>query len=938
MLLCIEKSLSRYNVELHVHTLLVKVGTDECGELHKTAHALKCGGMELLVKKRTVGCNALLQLCNRVCGRGGTLHIPSGCGADTVGKRSVCKSAVRGSTGGAAKRNVRRYGVKSRLENTATGVFVLLYLTGVAVRHVAGKHIHLVDIVTVLGTILVDCALKLSVSCLGFCGKRAAGGNLVVNGADRRLVNLDALSCKLGCNLGGEIECRRAGKTVAEVGLQCLSDLGKGVLLLLKNKLSYRNKTVGVVRNSEALRTGEVVDCATLLQGLSSADTVIDHTALEGERTSYRVCNVDCVVCVYKQLYHIALLCLIGIVELFKRGHFLNRLGIHADFHALVHTRVEGKLHRAAHVEECRIVPSVGLVGSLRLNTSDDTVITGILKGKAARHNGRNNNLVIIICGKTGAKAGKSRRLNHKAVGCAVPDSDGNGGLGQRNVHRRLNTHIGKVVGCVKSVNILSTDDKVLEHTVAGKSVRGCGIPDLVYIVELNPYAVDKLLCLLTGDDTRVNILLVVGIHVLVKATGRDGVTRGLNLQKQLNKPEGLACLVEALCTEFGHTCAVSCYLFKLRATVLALLNLRHISCKARVSARVLDNRLTALDNRGKEVGAAYVIGVGYVKLIHRRLCLGNDTAVANLQNLAVVNADVTDTVVEVVTGGEYRVLGECVIRLGRHICLRKVGAGLTVPPGIDCAKDGLVLLTDIEGVCRTGCHGIKLCLKPFVGILGEHLTSAGCNGCTADDKLVIADNDGNIFKNVGECCTAALDDGKVLRRLVALGYKHTAGGLDFGHLLIKCVNKLADSCTLFNYKFYVFHNPSFRWFYVNFLLKLSPQLLVRCGDNRRCGKRCHAACIFCTRLGCGGNVTNLTNEEDNALSTHTAGDTKVVNLDTGGLNRDIRRLDCTCRREGLNKTERAACIHRLCAEEGGNYLLIDATHNGAVNHISLES
>ena len=504
-------------------------------------------------------------------------------------------------------------------------------------------------------------------------------------------------------------------------------------------------------------------------------------------------------------------------------------------------------------------------------------------------------------------------------------------------MHRRLNTHIGEVIRCIKTVNVLTADDKVLEHTVACKSVRGCRIPDLVYIVELNPYAVDKLLCLLTGDDARIDILLVVRIHILVEATGGDGVTRGLNLQKQLNKPEGLACLVEALCTEFGHTCAVSCDFFKLRAAVLTLLCLCHISCKARVSARVFDNRLTALDNRGEEVHTADVIGVGYIKLIHRRLCLGNDTAVADFQNLAVVNTDVTDTVVEVVTGGKHRVLRERVIRLGRHICLRKVRAGLTVPPWVDGAKDRLVLLADIEGVCRTGCHCIKLCLKPFVGILGEHLTAAGCNGCTSDDKLVVADDDGNIFQNVGECRTATLDDRKILRGLVALGYKHAAGGLNLGHLLVECINESAYSRTFLNYEFYVFHNPSFRW-YVDFLLKLTPQLLMRCGDNRCCGKRSHAACVVCTRLRCCGNVTDLTDEENNALATHSAGDTKVVNLDTGGLDRDVRRLDCACRREGLDKSERAARINRLCAEKCGDYLLINATHNRAVDYIPLKS
>ena len=47
----------------------------------------------------------------------------------------------------------------------------------------------------------------------------------------------------------------------------------------------------------------------------------------------------------------------------------------------------EDKLHRTTHIEECRIVPAVSLCRLLRLNASDYTIVTGVLKAKTSCHN-----------------------------------------------------------------------------------------------------------------------------------------------------------------------------------------------------------------------------------------------------------------------------------------------------------------------------------------------------------------------------------------------------------------------------------------------------------------------------------------------------------------------------------------------------------------------
>ena len=102
--------------------------------------------------------------------------------------------------------------------------------------------------------------------------------------------------------------------------------------------------------------------------------------------------------------------------------------------------------------------------------------------------------------------------------------------------------------------------------------------------------------------------------------------------------------------------------------------------------------------------------------------------------------------------------------------------------------------------------HRVKLTFKPLVRVLGEHLSTSWLNGSRADDKLVGANNNRNIAKNMGERRASALDYGKILRRLIALGYENSARALDPWHSLVEGIYKLFYSCAFLNHEFYVFH------------------------------------------------------------------------------------------------------------------------------------
>jgi len=123
-------------------------------------------------------------------------------------------------------------------------------------------------------------------------------------------------------------------------------------------------------------------------------------------RRVYRVVGVD------EQADKILLLCLIGFVKLLEGVHFRDVARIGADFYALIHTVGKNQLHRAAHIEKRRVVPAVRLSALLRLHAADDAVIPRVLQREPARHNGRNNHLVVIIRGEPRTQPRQSRRFD----------------------------------------------------------------------------------------------------------------------------------------------------------------------------------------------------------------------------------------------------------------------------------------------------------------------------------------------------------------------------------------------------------------------------------------------------------------------------------------------------------------------------------------------
>ena len=89
--------------------------------------------------------------------------------------------------------------------------------------------------------------------------------------------------------------------------------------------------------------------------------------------------------------------------------------------------------------------------------------------------------------------------------------------------------------------------------------------------------------------------------------------------------------------------------------------------------------------------------------------------------------------------------------------------------------------------------------------------------------------------------------------------------------------------------------------------------------------------------LNSGGHVADVTRDDDHALAAHTTGYTKVEDLYFRRLYRQVRRLNRRCRGEGFNEAKRTLSFRFLGAEQCGDNLLVNSSHNRGVDYVAVE-
>ncbi len=240
--------------------------------------------------------------------------------------------------------------------------------------------------------------------------------------------------------------------------------------------------------------------------------------------------RVNGIVRVYQQRNIVFLLLFIGIIKFFKGVHILHPACLGADLFPLVPAVGKYHLQRTAHIIKRRIMPAFRLSRLLRLHTAYDIIIPGILQAQSSAQQRGNNHLIIIVGRKSDSCPGQCRRLQKQIVGGLIPHPNGKGWLGKKYMGGGRNAHKGQVVGHIHPVLVLTSHDQILKQAVACKALGAGGVPALVQIVQLHPDAVQKLLGKLPGKPPLLQILFIIGVHILIKTAGRNGMTAGFQL------------------------------------------------------------------------------------------------------------------------------------------------------------------------------------------------------------------------------------------------------------------------------------------------------------------------------------------------------------------------------------------------------------------------
>ena len=245
-------------------------------------------------------------------------------------------SSVRSCSGLCSERYICRNRIKTCLEYSAARILICFKRFCIRIRRFSCKLVNLGNIVAEFidrKNHIPDLRI-FNVSCTRHT-------------AAYRLINLRyfffcyglTFCSKFGSNLFGNLSyCLCICTVLAKVMLEGFLELGKRELFLFVHKFFDCVQRVGDISNSKALRTCKVIYCSALFGSFASADTVVNHGRKVRQRASFGVCDIYCIIGVYKQAYHIVHLLLISVKELVKRIKFRYFAGTYAYLFAVIHT------------------------------------------------------------------------------------------------------------------------------------------------------------------------------------------------------------------------------------------------------------------------------------------------------------------------------------------------------------------------------------------------------------------------------------------------------------------------------------------------------------------------------------------------------------------------------------------------------------------------
>ena len=295
----------------------------------------------------------------------------------TVRYRYTCQPSVGSSTCLCSQRYICRHRIQAGLELSATRIVILKHWLRISISRLSCHSIYFILVIAELRYFSNHLAQLVKLCFLLRCHRLLQ--NLLGCFCNSSRIRLDALLRHLTCHLAGYLSNHKLICLLAKIEQKRFLVFSHGNLLLLKHQLLDGEKGICHIGNTEALRSGKVVNTSALLTGLASGHTVIYHTCQERKGHALRMRLVDCIVCIDQQGNKVIHLRAISIVEFFKGLHVFHSRCLRANLFSTVYAAGKYKFQRTAHIVEGCIMPAVCLTGHLWLHTADNVVASGIL-------------------------------------------------------------------------------------------------------------------------------------------------------------------------------------------------------------------------------------------------------------------------------------------------------------------------------------------------------------------------------------------------------------------------------------------------------------------------------------------------------------------------------------------------------------------------------
>ena len=356
-------------------------------------------------------------------------------------------------------------------------------------------------------------------------------------------------------------------------------------------------------------------------------------------------------------------------------------------------------------------------------------------------------------------------------------------GLGEAGLGHGLQHEEREVVDRVLLVRGLAADGDVLVHGAAG---GGEGVRLAAHLVDgerLDPEAGEELERLVARDGAGLDVRLVVREHVLVEAAVGEAVAVGLDLQDELDEPDGLHGLAEGAGGLVGHAVAGLGDLAQLGGARLVLLGLRHLAGERGVASGKAAHRGDHHEDGLVEDVLVDGVRVGEVEGGPARADALLVAGKAVGEHALVVDCQVGVAGVELALHAK---------EAGLHVDLDLVGQKrlptgaqvVVLPEGREVTELLLGLLGDVEGVAVALLEGVKLVQDELHRVLGEDGGVPVLGGLVARDEGLVLDVDRHVVEDVLEHERALHHVGLVLVGAIGLGGQHRALGVDVGLLV----------------------------------------------------------------------------------------------------------------------------------------------------------